>query len=354
MINNLTHFWHFYLAVFILTIFFVNAFKNPAQHIKLVDIPGGRKMHSGAIPLIGGASIFFAFICVSLFLQFPLREYSSLYLGAGILLVTGIVDDLHEIKARTRLLIQVLVALIMCIWGGLKITTLGNLFGYGNIYLDVMSIPLTVFLIVGYINALNMIDGADGLAGGLLFIMGLALFLLSLVSGYTNNSIVLLGIFVSAIFGFLLYNYRHPWRKRAEIFMGDSGSMSLSYILIWFAVDFTQDVDYKVQPICITWILVLPLFDSFAIIARRLFTGKHPFAADRHHIHHILSRYGLSQHTTVNLILFISIIFSLVAYLGWKENVSEYYMNYLLFALFFLYIYFTIYMYRHTHHKDND
>lgn len=352
MTNHLTHFWPYYLATFILTIIFVNAFKKPAQYIVLVDFPGGRKIHSGAIPLIGGASIVFSFICISLFLDFPLREYGSLFLGAGILLVTGLVDDLVEIKARTRLFIQIIVATMMTTWGGMNIEILGNLFGYGNIYLDYMSIPLTIFLVVGYINSINMIDGADGLAGGLLFIMGLSLFLLSISSGYTENIIVLLGMYVSSILAFLLYNYRHPWRKRADIFMGDSGSMSLGYILIWLAIYFSQDPVFEAQPISITWILVLPLFDSSAIIIRRILTGRNPFAADRYHIHHILSRHGLSQHTTVNIILFTSIIFSLTAYVGWKINVAEYYMNYILFALFFLYIYFTIYMYKHTQPKN--
>jgi UDP-GlcNAc:undecaprenyl-phosphate/decaprenyl-phosphate GlcNAc-1-phosphate transferase len=151
------------LAVLILT----PVLTRPAERLGLMDTPGGRKRHAKAVPLTGGLAMFAAFCIALLLIDDPMRPYASLVVGMGILLAIGLMDDLQEISATSKMMAQIMAAVLMVSWGEVQIHSLGDLFGTGEILLGEWAIPFTVLCTVVLINAINMADGFDGLAGGM-------------------------------------------------------------------------------------------------------------------------------------------------------------------------------------------
>ena len=326
------------IAALFLTIFLIKLFSSPATKLGLIDHPGGRKKHQTPVPLIGGITIFCSFCFIVLFNNEATREYSSLFFGMATLLIVGFLDDLHDISAKARLLMQVMTAIMMATWGGQTITSLGNFFGTGEVLLNLSSIPFTVICTVGLINAVNMIDGLDGLAGGLI-IVALSWLTYAGIAIGSSESTTLILILISTISGFMVFNFRHPWRNRASIFLGDAGSMMLGFALAWFTIDLSNDARGSIPPISLAWILALPIIDALSLITRRISKGKHPFEADREHLHHILLRAGFSSRTTVNIIIATSFIMGGVGTLGWQYGVPEYYLLYGLLIALIMHLY---------------
>lgn len=323
-------------VAFLSTVAFILLFRKHAEHLGLIDVPGGRKNHEGAVPVMGGIAIFVAFVFSSLASGFPLGNFQSFFVNLLLLVVVGTLDDLHDLSARTRFLAQIVAALLMTSWGGVFINDLGDLFGTGTVYLHNWAIPFTVFCVLGVINAFNMIDGVDGLAGGIAFI---ALVLLGTVAALAGMTVrpALIFLLASAVLGFLVFNMRSPWRSKAAVFMGDAGSMMLGYALVRFAVDLTDSNSRVLTPITAVWILAIPLMDTVYTMLRRMFKGKSPFSADREHLHHIFLRAGYSVSGTVAIILSVSLLLGLIGLAGWHFEVPEYVMLYSFLALFALY-----------------
>lgn len=334
-----------YLATFALTAFLIHIFRAPARALGLLDCPGGRKTHECPVPLIGGIVIFCAFCFTVLFLDEPLRKYSSLFAGMGILLITGVLDDLRDISAKAKLATQVIAAILMASWGGQTVTTLGSLFGTGEILLGTWSVPFTVICTVGLINAINMVDGMDGLAGGLI-IVALAWLVYGGVAGGTVEATPLVLMLIAATGGFLIFNFRHPWRLCATVFLGDAGSMMLGFALAWFAVDFSQGPQSPIAPIAIAWILAIPIFDAITLMARRMLKRQNPLAADREHLHHIFLRAGYSHNTTVNILIGINVLMGGIAVVGWQLGVPDYILLLGLVAAFVGHFFFVMHAWR--------
>jgi UDP-GlcNAc:undecaprenyl-phosphate GlcNAc-1-phosphate transferase len=195
---------------------------------------------------------------------------------------------------------------------------------------------MTVFAVLGVINAMNMIDGADGLASGLALIALLAF--AAILSADAGLGGTLLPALVAAVAGFMVFSLRTPWRKRASVFIGDAGSMLLGFALAWYAVDLASVRD-AMTPITAVWILAIPLMDTVSLMVRRMLKGVSPFAADREHLHHILQRVGFTHGQTVAILLGISLLLSAIGVAGWRLGVPEYAMFYAFMALFALYLY---------------
>lgn len=324
------------LAAFISTIVFILLFSKHAARIGLVDIPGGRKNHDGAVPIVGGIAIFVAFVFSALACGQPLGSFQSFFVNLLLLVVVGTLDDLHDLSARSRFLAQMVAALLMTSWGGVIINDLGDLFGTGTVYLHNWAIPFTVFCVIGVINAFNMIDGVDGLAGGLAFIALILFGSAALHSGLTVHA-TLIFLLASALLGFLVFNMRSPWRSTAAVFMGDAGSMMLGYVLARFAVDLTDSDSKALTPITAVWILAVPLMDTINTMVRRMLKGRSPFSADREHLHHIFLRAGYSVPRTVAIILLVSLMLGMIGLAGWHYGVPEYIMFYVFVLVFALY-----------------
>jgi UDP-GlcNAc:undecaprenyl-phosphate/decaprenyl-phosphate GlcNAc-1-phosphate transferase len=324
------------LVAFFSTIVFILLFRKHAERLGLVDVPGGRKNHEGAVPVIGGIAILVSFIFSSFACGQPLDSFHSFFVNLLLLTVVGTLDDLHDLSARTRFFAQIVAALLMTSWGGVFIDDLGNLFGNGTVHLHNWAIPFTVFCVLGVINAFNMIDGVDGLAGGLVFIALVLFGSTALLAGLTIHA-TLIFLLASAVLGFLVFNMRSPWRSKAAVFMGDAGSMMLGYALARFAVDLTDSDSRALTPITAVWILAIPLMDTVNTMVRRMLKGRSPFSADREHLHHIFLRAGYSVSRTVVMILSVSLLLGLIGLAGWHYGVPEYMMFYAFLLLFALY-----------------
>lgn len=268
-----------------------------APKIHAIDVPKDtRRVHKKPIPLIGGLAIFYGFVISVLCFGIIDREMAGVLIGAVILVTTGIIDDIIEMKAILKLLFQIIAAAVVVLCG-VEIGHLTNpfygWFGPEYISFGIFSAPLTVVWIVGVTNAVNLIDGLDGLAVGVSSIASVALLALTLLAQNLNVAILAAAV-AGACIGFLPYNF-----NPAKIFMGDTGAMFLGYILACISVQGllkTYAVITFAAPILV---LGLPIFDTMFAILRRLFTGKPIMAPDRGHLHHRLIDMGLSQRQAV-------------------------------------------------------
>lgn len=281
-----------------------------AHHIGFVDRPGGRKHHENDTPLIGGVAMFFGFCFSLLALGQSLHDYRSLLAGVSLLILIGVVDDFKELKPKLRLIGQLVAALFLTAWGGKQLLSLGNLFFFGDIHLGSWALPVTIFCVMAYLNAMNMLDGQDGLAGGI----GLSQTILMLFVSLTLHRHVdtcMLTIVAVLLIVFLAFNMRTPWRGKASIFMGDSGVTFIAFLLCWFAIDLSQANSIQVKPITLLWILAFPLFDLVAVSAHRFFEGKSLLSASRDHFHHVLHVAGVDVQLSTFLLIILSLSYGI-------------------------------------------
>ncbi len=308
-----------------------------AMRIGLVDEPGGRKPHEGSVPLIGGVAMFCGFALAALTLDMGLMAYRSFFAAAAILVVVGILDDMHELSSRARFGAQILAAVLMAYWGGVVLGDLGGLAGGGDPFLlSGWEIVFTVFCTVGVINALNMSDGVDGLAGGLSLVALLGLAYVADSAGLASERTLLL-MLVVVVMGFLLFNMRLPWRHRALVFMGDAGSMFLGFAISWFLIAISQGSDRAMAPVAALWLLMVPLFDTVWLILWRFSQGRSPTTSDVGHLHHVLQMTGMGTTASVWLMLVIAALGATAGIAALESGVAESTMFYLFLGLFAAY-----------------
>lgn len=265
-----------------------------ANRFGLVDKPHGRKQHEVATPVHGGLTILLVLvITAAIFHDLSSSQAWAFYLAGGLLIFVGVVDDLKDLNWRVRIGSQVLAALGMVFIGGVSVQQLSDVIGVKDFGLGLLSIPVTVFVVVGVINALNMADGVDGLAGGQALVSVLLFAGFALYSGSLASAERLLAV-AGAVLGFLCWNMRRPGMSRAEVFLGDAGSTLLGFIIAWSAVRLSQNPAHPVSPVLGPWTIALPLIDTCSLILRRVKQGRSPFCADRDHLHHLMLEAGYS------------------------------------------------------------
>jgi UDP-GlcNAc:undecaprenyl-phosphate GlcNAc-1-phosphate transferase len=294
-----------------------------ARRLGLVDHPGGRKDHVGAVPVIGGLVIFLALALSFLGFETRMSVQSITFVScAGLMVLVGQLDDIYDLHWSWRIAAQTVAALAMIYIAGLEADNLQDVFGFAGANVGFLAVPFTVFIVVGVINALNMSDGVDGLAGTL-SLVSLGLFTgFALYSGDVLQAERLLAL-CAALIGFLLWNHRLPWQPKAKVFLGNGGSMLLGFIIAWTSVRLTQDTAHPVSPVLGPWTLALPLIDCVTLMFRRWRQGKSPFAADRHHMHHMLLDAGLRPTVVVLLLGSLSLLLGLGAALAIKAGVHR-------------------------------
>ena len=320
-----------YLLVFTGMLLLLRLFSRLAVRIGLVDHPGRRKRHGGDIPLVGGPAIFAGLCFGSLMIADTLYPYRALFAALAILLMAGLIDDLNDLTPGQKFLAQLVAGICMISWGGMTVTHLGNLFGYGQVALYGLAFPITVVCLLGLINAINMADGADGLAAGQTLIAFGFLFVSATLVGLTVTAQLLLTAIV-ALLAFWTMNMRFPWQPRGKVFMGDSGSMMLGLLLTWFSVEVARN-GTGFPPIVAVWFLAIPLLDMGVVIARRIGRGQSPFKAGRDHLHHVLIAAGLTPAVAVLAILALALGMGAIGFLAWRAGVPDYWMFYLFIAL---------------------
>ena len=277
-----------------------------------VDVPDSRKVHVAAIPRIGGIAICMAFIFSLLVFVDLTREIRGILAGTLVIFFTGLVDDLHGLNPRRKFLGEIIACLVTMTVGDLYIARLGDIFGFGEIVLPFwLAIPFTLFAMVGVINALNLIDGLDGLAGGVSVIALCAFFALAIMDR-NFPALILCAALLGGVLGFLKYNF-YP----ARIFMGDTGSLTVGFVLGFLAVLLTQPAQAHITPVIPVLILGVPIIDTVWVMARRVLQKQSPFAPDKTHVHHKFLDLGFQHRFTVLVIYGISLFwacFSVIFY----------------------------------------
>ena len=298
-----------------LAVVLILALAEPARELGLVDRPGGRKKHAEPVPLIGGLAVVIGFAGGALLVDGPLRDHAALFAGLGLLLVTGLVDDARDMRSTTKLVLQFVAAALVVGWGGVIIPDLGTLIPGERLELKSWAIPLTLFAVVGFINALNMMDGTDGLAGGVSLAMLGWLVVAAALAGLPVTTAVAATL-AAAVVGFLFFNMRHPGRPRASIFLGDAGSMALGLAIAWLALEVLMAPNRVVSPAGVAWVLALPAVDTLSLMIRRIMKGQSPFRADREHLHHIFLRAGYTVGETSALLLTLTVALGALGVMG--------------------------------------
>ncbi|MBI5431128.1 MAG: undecaprenyl/decaprenyl-phosphate alpha-N-acetylglucosaminyl 1-phosphate transferase [Nitrosomonadales bacterium] len=269
--------------------------RSVAHRLDIVDRPGGRKQHEHPTPTVGGLAMFTA-VLVALLIGDALHGQVAILMGcAAVLVVLGVLDDKHGLPVSLRMLIQIFMVLVVIVGAGGTVTHLGALFG-SDIRLGLFAVPFSVVAFVGGINAINMIDGADGMAGKMALLTTLGVATIFYLAG-AANLLPLTWAMLGALLGFLFLNSR-LFVKRAWVFMGDAGSMWLGLVLGWFMAQITRGA-VSAEPGLVLWLFGIPLIDTLVVMTRRIKRRQSPFAADRTHIHHVLQHAGLSVRRTV-------------------------------------------------------
>ncbi|MAL96516.1 MAG: undecaprenyl-phosphate alpha-N-acetylglucosaminyl 1-phosphate transferase [Haliea sp.] len=281
------HLLLFTLATVALTHFAILA----ADVCGLVDHPCARKQHEGSVPLAGGPAIFLSFVFALVVWGLPVLNPWEVVL-LGVVFLMGLIDDFRHLSPTVRLGLQALCGVAMATIGNVVLTQVGNLLGFGPIGLSILAIPLTALAFAGVANAYNMIDGIDGLAGMLALIPLCAVGLLAAHAGHPLLPTLLALIIPLAVF--LLFNLGPNMRWWPKIFLGDSGSNFLGFVVCATLVYFSQGPGALIHPVTALWLITVPLMDMLATMAVRLREGHHPMRADRRHLHHLLVDLGLS------------------------------------------------------------
>lgn len=289
-----------------------------ARRLGLLDHPGGRKDHAGAIPVIGGLVIFIALALSSLWFETSASVQSLTFIAAaGLMVAVGQLDDLWDLHWSWRIGAQASAALMMIYVAGVQASNLQDVFGFTGANMGLFAVPFTVFIAVGVINALNMADGVDGLAGTLSLVSLLLFTGFALYAGDVAQAERLLAL-CAALLGFLLWNLRLPWQPRARVFLGNGGSMLLGFVIAWTSVRLTQDPAHPISPVLGPWTLALPLIDCVSLMFRRWRQGRSPFSADRHHMHHMLLDAGFTPSKVVLVLGGLSLLLGLAAAMAVK------------------------------------
>ncbi|KYC70526.1 glycosyltransferase family 4 protein [Heyndrickxia coagulans] len=291
---------------FMLTILLTPLIKKLAIRIGAVDKPNQRKVHMKVMPRLGGLAIYISFIAGVLLLQPDSPHSLPILLGSLIIVLTGIIDDIRELSPRVKLMGQLAAALVVVL-SGIHVEFINLPFG-GQLEFGIFSIPLTILWIVGVTNAINLIDGLDGLAAGVSSIALLTISGMAIIMGDAYVTVLGLILMASTI-AFLFYNF-YP----AKIFMGDTGALFLGYMISVLSLLGFKNVTF-ISLIIPALILGVPISDTFFAIIRRL-VHKQPLSApDKSHLHHCLLRLGFSHRQVVLIIYAIAAMFSLAAFI---------------------------------------
>ncbi|MCR4963591.1 MAG: undecaprenyl/decaprenyl-phosphate alpha-N-acetylglucosaminyl 1-phosphate transferase [Firmicutes bacterium] len=279
-----------------------------AHKYHIVDQPNARKVHQTPTPRMGGVAIYAGFVVGVLLSGCYTRPVAALLVSSTLVMLTGLVDDIRGISPKVKLLGQIVASLVFCL-GSSGVQFITNPLNGGLIDLGFWGIPVTVLWLTGVSNAVNLIDGLDGLSAGVSAIAALCMAAVCLAQGNAPAAIAAV-ILVCAAAGFLRYNF-HP----AKTFMGDCGSLFLGFVLGAIAI-MGLSKGATVVSLFIPFIIMgIPIFDTLFSILRRMFLHKPIFQADKGHLHHSLLSLGLSHRQTVLAIYAISLVMGLSAVL---------------------------------------
>ncbi|WP_413493769.1 UDP-N-acetylglucosamine--undecaprenyl-phosphate N-acetylglucosaminephosphotransferase [Shewanella baltica] len=308
-------------TVFCLTCIAIKVLNPIAQRVGLVDLPNERKLHVGAIPLIGGISIYCSVLLVSSIVIEQSQVFNLYLISAALILFLGVLDDKYDLSVRIRMTAQVITASILIFGAGLYLTSFGHILPFFEFKLGYVGIFITILAVIGAINAFNMVDGIDGLAGMLSLVTFSSLTFLFYWAG--NSWFMLPLLFIGAIVGYLVFNLKWPFSSFEKIFMGDAGSMLIGLTVVWMLVIGTQPDTSVFSPVTALYLIAIPLMDMTAIMYRRVKKGMSPFKPDRDHLHHIFERAGYNRKQTLIRISLTSLLLAVIGVAADIAHVPE-------------------------------
>jgi len=284
-----------FLLIFIVALILIKLIIVNSEKLGLVDIPNERSMHTTLQPRGAGIGVFLAVAIVDPCFDYALlSDYLLTCFAIFSVFVVGVLDDHHDTSPNTKFFVLAIAA-VMVYFDGIYVDTLGTLFGM-EITLGWLALPFTVFAIVGFTNALNLVDGLDGLAGSISIIIFGALFSI----GYANDDAYMMmtsGSFIAGLLAFMIYNW-----NPASIFMGDSGSLVLGFVIGLLVI---KAATY-IQPVTVLFIIAVPLMDTIIVMIRRKRQGKSMFEADKTHLHHVL--FNFFRQDVKRTVIFLAIL----------------------------------------------
>ncbi len=320
------------LITFLTSLLLIPLSKRVAEHIGAIDMPNARKVHKVPMPRLGGLAIYGAFLVGYIFCGDKTPQMISILIGTFIIFITGLLDDIKPIKASYKFLAQIIASAIVVIYGQIyfsEITFLGLHLQFNLI----LSYILSIFFILAITNAINLIDGLDGLASGVSCIYFATILIIAMLLNSTAGlDFTLTIIMLGSTLGFLVFNF-----PPAKIFMGDSGSLFLGFMISVIAL-----VSFKVATLTSLFIpiivLAIPIFDTVLAILRRILKGESIGTPDKEHFHHQLLKLKFSPRVSVIIIYMVNILFSTISVFYVIGNSKDAIVVYLILMLLLLFI----------------
>ncbi len=320
-----------FITAFIFTLIVIPPIISLIKRFRLYDLPNERKEHNSPIPTMGGIAIM-AGMMMALIMWFPFRENMaqlSFFFCVAILFAIGIMDDLKDLSARYKFIVQTALAFLIAT-SGIRITSFDGLFGIYELPMSAQY-TFTFLAIVGITNAFNLIDGIDGLAGGIGFMSLITLGLFLTMNGDINTALIAFAL-AGGILAFLYFNF-----NPAKIFMGDTGSLVLGFVVAVLCIRLMQVNVTAVNPVLphasifVLGIVLIPVFDTIRVCATRIWKGKSPFVADKTHIHHLITNQGFSHAFAAKV---ICVVHGFILFEGyWLRNLKQEFAILILVAL---------------------
>ena len=312
-----------FVTAFIVTLLTIPPIISLIKRYRLYDLPNARKEHSFPVPTMGGIAIVGGML-MSLLLWFPFHYETAqvaFFFSLAVLFGLGIMDDLRDLSAKYKFVIQIALATLIAV-SGIRITSFEGLFGINDLPIY-SQYTFTILAIVGITNAFNLVDGIDGLAGGLAFMSLITLGMFLTISGDVNTALIAFAV-AGGVLAFLYFNF-----NPARIFMGDTGSLVLGFVIAVLCIRLMQVNAFAAAPVLqhaptfVLGIVLIPVFDTLRVFSVRIWKGKSPFQADRSHIHHLLTNQGFSHAFAVRIICFIHAIVLIEVYVlnGMRQEI---------------------------------
>lgn len=333
--------WIILLVSFILCVCLVPLSKVVARHIGAIDIPNERKVHNKPMPRLGGLAIFLTFLFGYILFGYVNEQMISVLIGGFIIILLGICDDIKPIRARYKLIVQIIASCVVVFYGNIVLSNISVL-GF-SLYFGWWSYPLTIFFILAIINAINLIDGLDGLCSGTSAIFFASIIVIAiLLDRLYGLDVLLCVIMLGACLGFLVYN-----KPPASIFLGDTGSTFLGFIIAIIAL-----LGYKTATFTSLFIpiivLLLPILDTVFAMIRRFLKGEGIGVPDKEHLHHQILKVSKSTKKTVLMMYGIDLLCALISILyalGYNKIAIVLYL--VLFGIILFIIYKTDILFKH-------
>jgi len=320
-----------FIVALVVTMVLIPPIMKWADKIGAIDLPDARKVHTTAIPRVGGiAMLVGSFLSIIFWAQLD-NQIIALLIGFGILFFFGIWDDRCDLNYKIKFLGQLLAVFVVVFYGDVVVWFVP----FFDTLPHFVAIPFTIFALVGITNAINLSDGLDGLAGGTTLLSLCVIALLAFQAEGINVVVVCMAV-AGSIFGFLRHN-THP----ARLFMGDTGSQFLGFSAGVLVILLTQNINTAMSPVLPLIILGLPILDTVAVMSQRIYEKRSPFSPDKNHIHHKLLSIGFDHYEAVMMIYVVQSMLVIGAYVLRYESDSLLLLSYAAFSLLVLFLFHT-------------